>query len=106
MSEDIREDFVAAVMLLADIRAAVGDPHGRLMQDELVARCAEMHDRLVRAEKILSKLTSNYLLHALNEATPGEQLGDQVVDYWRDSSISPAMNSGENRPAGQGESRR
>ena len=32
----------AALNLLADIRAAVGDPHGRLMQDELVEHCKRL----------------------------------------------------------------
>jgi hypothetical protein len=29
--------------LLADIRAAVGDPKGKLMQDELVERCRKLY---------------------------------------------------------------
>ena len=32
----------ALLGLLADIRAAVGDPTGRLMQDELVERCRKL----------------------------------------------------------------
>ncbi len=34
--------------LIADIREAVGDPRGRLMQDELVERCRVMRDALER----------------------------------------------------------
>ena len=34
--------------LIADIREAVGDPRGRLMQDELVERCRAMRDALER----------------------------------------------------------
>lgn len=30
--------------LVADIRAAVGDPTGKLMQDELVARCKHLRE--------------------------------------------------------------
>lgn len=33
------------VKLLADIRAAVGDPEGRLMQDELVAHCRALREQ-------------------------------------------------------------
>jgi hypothetical protein len=32
--------------LVADIRAAVGDPKGKLMQDELVAHCRSMRSAL------------------------------------------------------------
>ena len=32
----------ALLGLLADIRAAVGDPTGKLMQDELVERCRKL----------------------------------------------------------------
>lgn len=46
---------IALLCLLADIRAAVGDPTGKLMQDELVAHCAEMLDRVTRAEIIVAK---------------------------------------------------
>jgi len=36
------EDLSVLLRLLADIRAAVGDPTGKLMQDELVARCRHL----------------------------------------------------------------
>jgi hypothetical protein len=41
----------ALMSLLADIRAAVGDPKGRLMQDELVQRCRKLYadNELLRA---------------------------------------------------------
>jgi hypothetical protein len=35
----------AVVKLLADIREAVGDPEGRLMQDELVAHCRALREQ-------------------------------------------------------------
>lgn len=44
------DELAGLLRLLADIRAAVGDPTGKLMQDELVEHCrrmayaAEMHD--------------------------------------------------------------
>jgi hypothetical protein len=41
----------ALLGLLADIRAAVGDPTGKLMQDELVERCRKLYadNELLRA---------------------------------------------------------
>ena len=43
----------ALLGLLADIRAAVGDPTGKLMQDELVERCRKLRadNELLRAAK-------------------------------------------------------
>lgn len=38
-------DLLRALAVLADIRAAVGDPEGKLMQEELVARCRELRER-------------------------------------------------------------
>lgn len=40
-------ESTALLGLLADIRAAVGDPMGRLMQDELVTRCRKLRDTLL-----------------------------------------------------------
>ena len=37
------ETLHAALFLLADIRRAVGDPTGKLMQSELVAHCGEIY---------------------------------------------------------------
>jgi len=48
MSEETHPDtksLHAALFLLADIRRAVGDPTGKLMQDELVAHCGEVYKR-------------------------------------------------------------
>jgi hypothetical protein len=43
----------ALLGLLADIRAAVGDPTGKLMQDELVERCRKLYadNELLRAAR-------------------------------------------------------
>lgn len=38
-AKEYREDYIAVLRLLARIREAVGDPAGKLMQDELVSRC-------------------------------------------------------------------
>ena len=48
-SADLRRENAAVYGLLADIRAAVGDPTGKLMQDELVAHCRAL--RLTDAER-------------------------------------------------------
>lgn len=41
-------ESTALLGLLADIRAAVGDPKGKLMQDDLVEHCREMRGELLR----------------------------------------------------------
>lgn len=43
---EVSKDTNALLGLVADIRAAVGDPTGKLMQDELVARCRSMRSAL------------------------------------------------------------
>jgi len=44
--------FVNALLgLVADIRTAVGDPTGKLMQDELVARCRHLKQLEEKAGK-------------------------------------------------------
>lgn len=42
------------ITLLADIREAVGDPEGRLMQSELVEHCREMRKDAERMRWLLS----------------------------------------------------
>lgn len=42
--------------LVADIRAAVGDPTGKLMQDELVEHCREMRGQLLHLKVEHSRL--------------------------------------------------
>jgi len=82
-SNAVRVESTALLGLLADIRAAVGDTAGKLMQDELVEHCAEMLDRVTCAEVILGRLATGYWHHVLNENSPGENIGDQVLGYWR-----------------------
>ena len=43
-SDAVVIESTALLGLLADIRAAVGDPTGKLMQDELVARCKHLRE--------------------------------------------------------------
>ncbi len=53
MDEQINTDnaatLAAALRLIADIRAAAGDPEGKLMQDELVERIREMRQSQITA---------------------------------------------------------
>ncbi len=56
------EDTTTLLRLVADIRAAVGDPHGRLMQDELVARCLclrEVSDWVDEAQRVKATATKD-----------------------------------------------
>lgn len=45
-SNAVSVESTALLGLVADIRAAVGDPTGKLMQDELVAHCRSMRSAL------------------------------------------------------------
>ena len=67
---DNTETLNAALRLIADIREAAGDPEGKLMQDELVARIqctsevlAEIHNACGDPDR---KLTSKQLLARIN----------------------------------------
>lgn len=42
MSEGTTGHMTTLLLLLANIRAAIGDPTGRFMQDELVAHCRKL----------------------------------------------------------------
>ncbi len=50
------ETLHAALFLLADIRRAVGDPTGKLMQSELVAHCGEIYKRAESYNHLLESL--------------------------------------------------
>ena len=43
MSTNTKDEYIRLLMLLADIRAAVGDKDGKLMQDELVEYCRAIY---------------------------------------------------------------
>ena len=82
-------ESIALLGLLADIRAAVGDPTGKLMQDELVEHCRHMsvvidaarctrqwHDREPDG-MVVSKSHVLALSEALNELDrPNDPSGD------------------------------
>ncbi|NBT36107.1 MAG: hypothetical protein EBT03_11345 [Betaproteobacteria bacterium] len=67
---DLRAENAAVYGLLADIRAAVGDPTGKLMQDELVAHCRSL--RFSDAER-----------QALREAADAYELNNGDADCER-----------------------
>ena len=53
MSADEPPEYMPLLMLVADLRAAVGDPTGRLMQDDLIEHCRVMRyalEKLASAE--------------------------------------------------------
>jgi len=51
---DLRESNARLLGLIADIRAAVGDPTGKLMQDELVEHCKQLRLNDDQREAILA----------------------------------------------------
>jgi hypothetical protein len=53
---DNKNDNTRLLGLIADIRAAVGDPQGKLMQDELVEHCKDMYYRAKYNAKKLALL--------------------------------------------------
>jgi len=50
-----RTEF-SALMLVAKVRAALGDPEGKLMQGELLERCKEMRSLLKEADDALDNI--------------------------------------------------
>ena len=60
MDEQIHTDnamtLAAALRLIADIREAAGDPEGKLMQDELVARIREIRQSQTTANETIRAL--------------------------------------------------
>ena len=69
---------IALLGLVADIRAAVGDPTGKLMQDELVDRCRRLHE-IEKAARVWWKAKGRHN-SALATCKLGELLGEHV--HW------------------------
>jgi len=78
----------AAILLLADIRRAVGDAEGKLMQDELVAHCGEllkragMYDRLNESLAKNKRMFSDELAQRLIESQTKriQQLENELIE--------------------------
>jgi hypothetical protein len=69
---DLRATNAAVYGLLADIRAAVGDPTGTLMQDELVAHCRSLNAEVGQLREAIRRL-------AEQDATLSVQGGNVTV---------------------------
>lgn len=69
------EESIPLLRLPADIPVA----H---IQAKLRAHYANLLDRVTRAEAILTRLADGCWISILNEHSPGENLGDQVLSYW------------------------
>lgn len=67
MSDKLTENEISLLRLIVRIRDAVGDPHGKLMQDDLVERCKSLKedkDRLDWVEKRqLDGLVIDHAIH-------------------------------------------
>jgi hypothetical protein len=78
-------ESAALLGLLADIRAAVGDPTGKLMQDELVEHCRKLYadNELLRAANSDTKriaMERNRMESALKKIATAESSGDWGQD--------------------------
>lgn len=76
------QEHFALSNLLADIRAAVGDPTGKLMQDELVERCK----KLKRAEDVLKEW--------LEELMERKRIHEKVREKYRNNIVRYALHDG------------
>ena len=82
--EAVSVESTALLGLLADIRSAVGDPDGKLMQDELVAHCRNIRDLLARADDALHDMGLGKhgsplrceISHALSVGRPNTKMRD------------------------------
>jgi hypothetical protein len=52
----LSDEAVGLLFLLSDIREAVGDPTGKLMQDELIEHCRKLNSSKLRLESALKNL--------------------------------------------------
>jgi hypothetical protein len=78
-------ESTALLGLIADIRAAVGDPTGKLMQDELVERCRKLRadNELLRAANSDTKRIAeerDRMESALKKIATAELTGDWGQD--------------------------
>lgn len=82
MDEQINTDNAdtlnAALRLIADIREAAGDPEGKLMQDELVAKIRRMRGAL---QHVLDEGMSNEkAVYEFGEYTLGEEIRTKITE--------------------------
>lgn len=93
----------ALLGLVADIRAAVGDPTGKLMQDELVAHCRKLAKAATKARKALADFDNKR--EAAQGMTPcksrsyhAEQLIDDLRGIDWPNAQYPAVGAKKNLP--------
>jgi CHASE3 domain sensor protein len=82
MDEQINTDNAdtlnAALRLIADIREAAGDPEGKLMQDELVAKIRRMRGAL---QHVLDEEMSNEkAVYEFGGYTLGEEIRTKITE--------------------------
>lgn len=82
MDEQINTDnadtLAAALRLIADIREAAGDPEGKLMQDELVAKIRRMRGAL---QHVLDEEMSNEkAVYEFGGYTLGEEIRTKITE--------------------------
>jgi len=63
-----RDGTIGLMKLLAEIRAAVGDPDGRLMQDELVEHCRNLLSERDALKARMAELETQWTKEALISA--------------------------------------
>lgn len=88
-------ESTALLGLVADIRAAVGDPTGKLMQDELLVRCRLLNE-IEKAARVWWKAKGRYNSQ-MAACKLGELLGEHV--HWPNVSRQrplPAESDSEN----------
>jgi len=66
--------------------------HEVFVSDEDIAK------RLIYAENILSMISTGFWIHILNENSPGQNIGDKVMEYWKTfDAPDPTPNSTEGK---------
>lgn len=63
MNQPIIKEETALLILIADIRAAVGDPTGKLMQDELVEHCRRLREDKERLDALDESFATHTSAH-------------------------------------------
>lgn len=56
---NVMNDIIGLLNLIADIRVAVGDPTGKLMQDELVEHCKKLKQENEELKRFYLKAIRN-----------------------------------------------
>ena len=87
MSESISDIELSGIKTLVDIRDIIGDPEGKMMQDELVGHIRELMRRLTAAENILGQLATGYWMAILAEHD--KRMESLIREYWETTTNQP-----------------